>query len=103
MSLRADDYLSEQGLWIKGWRHCGRVGTCSEQSRALLLGKQAFHAVLREHSDVLATVVVYARFFVDTMNAMPAMSDLPLEMGQTGINRMFKFKLESPEFETVLP
>jgi hypothetical protein len=37
------------------------------------------------------------------MNAMPAMSDLPLEMGQTGINRMFKFKLESPEFETVLP
>lgn len=104
VNLRADDYLSEQGLWIKGWRHCGRLGTSCEQSRALLLSKQGLHAVLREHSDVLATVVVYSRFFVDTMNAMPAMSDLPLEMDQTGgINRIFKFKLESPEFETVLP
>ena len=25
-------------IMMQGWRHCGRVGTCSEQSRALLLG-----------------------------------------------------------------
>jgi len=76
--LRYNEHISEHSLWIKAWKHRGRLDTSSEQSRALLLSKDELHGVLREYSDVLATVVVYARIFVGNVNSIPAaaVSDL---------------------------
>ncbi|CAE7632447.1 Wrn [Symbiodinium microadriaticum] len=78
--VAAEDYLSEQALWIRGWKHQGRL-EASVESRALHLATTEMKVVLRDHSDALAVTVVYARAFVDAMNALPLSdrSDLPLE------------------------
>lgn len=81
--VAAEDYLSEQALWVRGWKHQGRL-EASVESRALHLATTEMKVVLRDHSDALAVTVVYARAFVDAMNALPLSdrSDLPLQLEQ---------------------
>ncbi|CAK9031132.1 unnamed protein product [Durusdinium trenchii] len=80
MEISAEDYCSEQSLWIRGWKHQGRL-EASVESRALHLPTNEVFLVLQDHADSLATAVVYARSFVEAMNNLPAgeISDLPLE------------------------
>jgi len=77
--IAAEDFVSEQALWIRGWKHQGRLEATVE-SRALLLSKEELKVVLQDYVEILATTVVYARSFLLEINKMPSseISDMPL-------------------------
>ena len=45
--VAAEDFVSEQALWIRGWKHQGRLEATVE-SRAILLGKVEMRIVLQD-------------------------------------------------------
>ncbi|CAE7240203.1 KCNH6, partial [Symbiodinium microadriaticum] len=96
VNVSADDYLSEQAMWIRGWKHQGRLAATVE-SRALHLATVEVRSVLNDYSDVLAVAVVYARSYVDTMNRLSAeeVSDLPLDPGQFEMDPAWSIKVAS--------
>lgn len=78
--VAAEEFVSEQALWIRGWKHQGRLEATVE-SRAILLAKVEMRVVLQDYADILATAVIYARSFVSAMNEISAanISDMPLD------------------------
>ena len=52
--VAAEDFVSEQVLWIRGWKHQGRLEATVE-SRAILLGKVEMRIVLQDYADILVT------------------------------------------------
>ena len=54
MDIEAEDFVSEQALWIRGWKHQGRLEATVE-SRALLLSKEELKVVLQDYVEVLVT------------------------------------------------
>ncbi|CAE6941489.1 Wrn [Symbiodinium sp. CCMP2456] len=96
VDVSADDYLSEQALWIRGWKHQGRLAAIVE-SRALHLATVEVRSVLNDYSDVLAVAVVYARSYVETMNRLSAeeVSDLPLDPSQFEMDPAWSVKVAS--------
>lgn len=78
--IAAEEFVSEQALWIRGWKYQGRLEATVE-SRAILLSKAEMRIVLQDYADILATAVIYARSFVSAMNEIAAanISDMPLD------------------------
>ena len=54
MEIEAEDFVSEQALWIRGWKHQGRLEATVE-SRALLLSKEELKVVLQDYVEILVT------------------------------------------------
>lgn len=54
MHIAAEDFVSEQALWIRGWKHQGRLEATVE-SRALLLSKEELKVVLQDYVEILVT------------------------------------------------
>jgi len=79
VNIYAEECLSEQALWIRGWKHRGLFEVTVE-SRAVKLSRKELRNVLQDFSEILATAVVYARSFVNAVNRMPVpdVTDMPL-------------------------
>jgi len=75
-----EEFLSEQALWIRGWKHHGKFEVTVE-SRALNISKTELRNVVQDYSDILAMAVAYARAFVSATNktSLGDVSDLPLD------------------------
>jgi len=78
--IGVEEFLSEQALWIRGWKHHGKFEVTVE-SRALNLSKTELRNVVQDYSDILAMAVAYARAFVSATNktSLGDVSDMPLD------------------------
>ncbi|CAK9074489.1 unnamed protein product [Durusdinium trenchii] len=52
VGISSGEYVSEQSLWIRGWKHHGRLEATVE-SRALHLPTREVYLVLQDHADAL--------------------------------------------------
>lgn len=52
--IGVEEFLSEQALWIRGWKHHGKFEVTVE-SRALNLSKTELRNVVQDYSDILAS------------------------------------------------
>ena len=52
--IGVEEFLSEQALWIRGWKHHGNFEVTVE-SRALKLSKTELRNVVQDYSEILAS------------------------------------------------
>jgi hypothetical protein len=55
--IAAEEFVSEQALWIRGWKHQGRLEATVE-SRAILLSKAEMRIVLQDYADILVACCI---------------------------------------------
>ena len=54
VNIYAEEFLSEQALWIRGWKHRGLFEVTVE-SRAVKLSRKELRNVLQDFSEILVT------------------------------------------------
>ena len=81
------EWLSEAALWATAWHHTGDLRARSDCQMIAIMADD-FERNLQGFQQVLVDTVVYARFFVQEMNANGDFTDLPAELEGWGLTNL---------------